>query len=380
MAHSHHIPSEHDLELLSAYLDGELSGREKEALEQRLALETTLSTALDDLRTTVALLGSLPRLKAPRDFRLDPAEVRAPWWTRLFHVGSTLELAGTLGAVASLAVIVLAVLLSQFSTDGEAHESEPHAASVAQHTTQTPAESDLGMATPSAPAPAGTPIVYAGEEIESTLAMQSTVWAGTPFTTPTAAPTRTPPPSPFTAQAEGYFAPSVAGDAVAEAEQPAPAPAAVAESSAPVGAAAAPESDGVALGGVAPTPIPPAANQTMMDEGADAEDVTGGAAPPETALREAPDTPDDATAAEEPSDTDSAERLETEQVSAPTGEAAAAEIAQAPGDTPPEETRAKDRTTADRDRDLWWLAGLGAVTLAFSVILIVMGRRKAHAS
>lgn len=66
------IPPE-DLLALSAYLDGALPPPERITLEQRLAVEPTLQAELESLRETVALLKSLPRLKAPRDFSLTPA-------------------------------------------------------------------------------------------------------------------------------------------------------------------------------------------------------------------------------------------------------------------------------------------------------------------
>ncbi|NDJ84804.1 MAG: hypothetical protein GYB66_02855 [Chloroflexi bacterium] len=59
--------------LLSAYLDGALEGAEKEALEERLAEDENLRSAFEGLRETVSLLRSLPPIKAPRDFTLDPA-------------------------------------------------------------------------------------------------------------------------------------------------------------------------------------------------------------------------------------------------------------------------------------------------------------------
>lgn len=64
-----------DYELLSAYLDGELSNIERLALEGRLASEPELQQELASLRGMVALVEQLPRLKAPRNFSLTPAMV-----------------------------------------------------------------------------------------------------------------------------------------------------------------------------------------------------------------------------------------------------------------------------------------------------------------
>ena len=106
------IPTERDLELLSAYLDGALSGRERAALEQRLSHEQALREVLDDLRATVALVRGLPTLHAPRDFTLDPEVYGrpAPWWTRLFALESVLQLGGALGTAAAVLLIVVGLL------------------------------------------------------------------------------------------------------------------------------------------------------------------------------------------------------------------------------------------------------------------------------
>jgi hypothetical protein len=59
-----------DLELLSAYLDGELKPAETLRLEARLKTDPELASALDDLRAARALLRKLPARKAPRNFTL----------------------------------------------------------------------------------------------------------------------------------------------------------------------------------------------------------------------------------------------------------------------------------------------------------------------
>lgn len=62
--------SPQDLERLSAFLDGDLSPREAEALKARLRQETQLRRRLEELRHTVAQLNDLPPIRTPRNFTL----------------------------------------------------------------------------------------------------------------------------------------------------------------------------------------------------------------------------------------------------------------------------------------------------------------------
>jgi hypothetical protein len=59
-----------DIELLSAYLDGELKPSDSAKLESRLTTDPELASALNDLRTTRTLLRKLPQRRAPRNFTL----------------------------------------------------------------------------------------------------------------------------------------------------------------------------------------------------------------------------------------------------------------------------------------------------------------------
>jgi hypothetical protein len=59
-----------DLELLSAYLDGQLKPSESAKLESRLNSDPQLASVLTDLRATRSLLRKLPARRAPRNFTL----------------------------------------------------------------------------------------------------------------------------------------------------------------------------------------------------------------------------------------------------------------------------------------------------------------------
>lgn len=61
---------ERDYELLSAYIDDALDDSERAELEARLESDVELRRELAALRQTVALVRSMPPLKAPRDFTL----------------------------------------------------------------------------------------------------------------------------------------------------------------------------------------------------------------------------------------------------------------------------------------------------------------------
>lgn len=64
--------SSRDWETLSAYLDGQLSRAERARLETRLKSSPDLQQALQELRRTRAVVRSLPKLRAPRNYTLSP--------------------------------------------------------------------------------------------------------------------------------------------------------------------------------------------------------------------------------------------------------------------------------------------------------------------
>src|SRR5690349_2239103 len=81
-----------DLELLSAYIDQQLSADERAALERRLEQEPALRQALDELRATVGVLRELAPARPPRSFALDPRVVapRRAWSFPWMQFGSAL--------------------------------------------------------------------------------------------------------------------------------------------------------------------------------------------------------------------------------------------------------------------------------------------------
>ena len=66
-----HLPAR-DLDLLSAYLDDELSARDLTRLLPRLEREPGLKQALEEMKAVVQQLGSLPEALLPRSFTLTP--------------------------------------------------------------------------------------------------------------------------------------------------------------------------------------------------------------------------------------------------------------------------------------------------------------------
>jgi anti-sigma factor RsiW len=108
-------PSFRDVELLTVFLDGELSQADAARLETRLKPDPELRTVFDEMRQSRALLRQLPARRAPRNFTLTPkmAGLKPPL-PRSFPV---FRLASALAAVlfffaytANLAVPALAAL------------------------------------------------------------------------------------------------------------------------------------------------------------------------------------------------------------------------------------------------------------------------------
>lgn len=343
MAAFHNIPTERDLELLSAYLDGALTHRERETLEQRLVQESVLREALDDLRANVALMRRLPRLKAPRDFTLDPALYghKLPWWKRLFAFEIALQVSGALGAAASLVLITVAILSSS---------SRPAAN-----------KSPMSTEQPNAPA-------IAFQVAETTDTAQQI----------TASPTmgNTPPPTP---------SPAVLDDLptqpeTEEAAQDAAHPYDESEEAPPAALGALPSPDSAAAmegepfaayetapGGMPAPTMPPAID---TDEGA-------GAATGATMARENATVPPVFEAAAP--QTEERQITATPLASASPIESTAAATAAGPALKDDNETVQTSRRAAQEESpDRWWLAGIGVIMLVVSAAIFVAGRRKSR--
>lgn len=71
-----------DWERLSAYLDGQVSEREREEIRLKLEAQPELQRALEELRRTKMVLHSAPRRRVPHNFTLTPAMLpqRKPWF------------------------------------------------------------------------------------------------------------------------------------------------------------------------------------------------------------------------------------------------------------------------------------------------------------
>lgn len=341
MAAFHNIPTERDLELLSAYLDGALTHRERETLEQRLVQESALREALDDLRTNVALMRRLPRLKAPRDFTLAPTLYghKPPWWKRLFAFEIALQVSGALGAAASLVLITVAILSSS---------SRPAAD-----------KSPISAEQPDAPA-----IAYQIAETTDTAQQitASPTMGNTPPPTPSPVALNDLPTQPETAE--------TAQDAAYDGSE-GPPPAALGAFPSPDSAAAV-EGEHYAAYQTAPGGMPTPTMHPAIDT-----DEGAGAATGSTMARENATVPPVFEAA--------APQTEERQMTATPLETASSieSTATATSAGPPlrddnETAQISRRAAQEESPDRWWLAGVGVIMLVVSAAAFVAGRRKSR--
>jgi hypothetical protein len=91
-----------DIELLSAYLDNQLSSKDRTQLETRLKTDPALRKELQELNRTRLLLRQLPRIRAPRNYYLKPDVVRPR---------RTMKLAPVFGMVSAAASVLLALVI-----------------------------------------------------------------------------------------------------------------------------------------------------------------------------------------------------------------------------------------------------------------------------
>lgn len=104
--------TDQDYELLSAYLDGELSAEEQASLEARLGEDLLMQRELEALRQTSALIGQLPILQAPRNFTLEPAAPKVIEFPAAQARRRNLPILLSAAAAVFVVTIGLAVLLS----------------------------------------------------------------------------------------------------------------------------------------------------------------------------------------------------------------------------------------------------------------------------
>lgn len=102
--------SNNDWQLLSEYLDGQISPRDKANLEKRLQTQTELREGLEELRQTRMILRSATKQRVPRNFTLTSSmveKVRPRPWLRFVPV---LNFASAAAALALVVVMVYGLL------------------------------------------------------------------------------------------------------------------------------------------------------------------------------------------------------------------------------------------------------------------------------
>ena len=94
-------------ERLSGYIDGQVNGREKAALETHLASCERCRTELAQLHSVRTILHSLPPVQAPRSFRLTPQQVAPVARPRPIAASPALNAVRLAGAVAAVALTIV---------------------------------------------------------------------------------------------------------------------------------------------------------------------------------------------------------------------------------------------------------------------------------
>lgn len=157
---------EREREAITAYLDGQLSAAERTQLEKELAHNSHLQTELEAQRQVKASLSQLPRLRAPRNFTLDPAVYGRRQPSFAFQIYPKLRLAS-----AVMTVLLVAVVAVEWTIPNLEPASTPMASQAEQVEEVAMAEAE-----PTLPPPALTEetVLYAVTEAEATPDMKAT--------------------------------------------------------------------------------------------------------------------------------------------------------------------------------------------------------------
>lgn len=225
------MPAPIDDELLSAYLDGQVSPAERDTVEAAISADLAVRARAADLRATVALLHALPQPAPRRTFILTPEQaaairpVRVPWITRLFP---------TVAAVSAVAAVLCLMLVAGDLATGGFSTRQP-AAVRTRPAVESVSDATTTRVTAAAAAPTTAPAVASGGIAASGVSSAAT----------------TAPPAP--AAAAALPAATVAAGSVASARS-AGAPPASATSIVPT----------ATIGSFAPSPVAPVATPTIV--------------------------------------------------------------------------------------------------------------------
>ncbi len=150
-------------ELLSAYVDGELTASEEREVEELLASSEDARRELAELQATVDLVAQLPELGLPRSFALDaaPKPRWTLWWPSVRTTGLATSVA-TMLLVGLVAGDMLNVLeQARFGADDAEYASDDSAFTAAE-SAFAPESAAAAMDAPATPAP---PMAQAGRAV-----------------------------------------------------------------------------------------------------------------------------------------------------------------------------------------------------------------------
>lgn len=155
--------AEKQQETLSAYLDNALTPAEREKFETRLSADTTLRANLEQQRRIKENVGQLPRLRAPRNFTLDPAVYGRPAPQPAVQLYPIMRAATALAAVLLIFLFSLQFFSPTLYEPDTVSQAPVTANGVFEESSGTASDEDMA----GAPVPAAVPEIMSEEAGEA---------------------------------------------------------------------------------------------------------------------------------------------------------------------------------------------------------------------
>jgi anti-sigma factor RsiW len=133
-------------EVLTAYLDDNLSPKDKQQFEQLLHSDESLRRDLEQQRSIKQAMAQLPRVRAPRSFTLDPSLYGRPSQQRVFNLYPAVRTATVLAMFVFIALVSIDILVPESGTVSDIASSEALAPAVEKALEE--AEAPMGALAP----------------------------------------------------------------------------------------------------------------------------------------------------------------------------------------------------------------------------------------